>query len=321
LHLRQLKFFLTMAEETLTLHLTITADQGAPRVPLKIPKVIIVTELRNKVSETTKIPKSSLKLIFRGRLIADDDSKNAVSEFKLEEGSVLHCMGKPINLAKTAPKTTGIDTESSMPVVAGGRPPVPSVATARPSMEAPPAARVPTDPLTDSLQALRLSASLNDYEMAVTTLGKILSNIVNNPMEDKYRRVKKQNPSFQRRLGGRSGGDAALKACGFSMTVENGEEVYIMQADADAWPKLTAAKTTVEAAVRDAKTATNQAAALPAPETGITPGLLPSEIPGMGSPGMRTAVQNLMSNPAALQDMLQVSANIEVNVSENPLLT
>jgi PUB domain/Ubiquitin family len=288
----------------LTLQLTVTAEQGAPRVPLTIPKTITATTLRERVSETTKIPKASLKLIFRGRLIADDDSKEAVPEFKLEDGSVVHCMGKPVKDVEAAePSATAVPASSTARTAAASMPSVPIV---RPNVGVPVVPVAPVDPLQAALQTLRASTSPGDYLTAVSTLEKVLSNIANNPMEDKYRKVKKENAAFQRRLGGRNGGDAAMQACGFSSGTDNGEEVYSMQASADAWPKLMASKATVAAAVSEAQSAANQATAPPVPSMPGMGTFTPGFGGGIGSPGMHDAVQNIMANPAALQNMLQV---------------
>lgn len=290
-------------ESTLTIQLTVTGAQGQPRVPLTICNTITCTELRQQTSEKTKIPLSKLKLIFRGRLVADDDSKAAVKEYKLEEGSVLHCMGKPISDSSASAAAPAAATNTATPpsVV----PPAPAIASAArpsPAVAAPPVA----DPLQAAFQMIRASSSPPDYLTAVTTLDKILGNIVNNPMEEKYRKVKKQNAAFQRRLGGRIGGDAAMKATGFVTQQDEGEEVYMMHASAEAWPKLMAAKATLEAAVRDAKSAANQPTAPPpvVPPVGM-PGAF-SAAGTMGSPEMQRAAADLMSNPAQLQAMMQV---------------
>lgn len=141
-------------------------------------------------------------------------------------------------------------------------------------------------------------------------------------MEEKYRKVKKHNPAFQRRLGGLSGGDAAMRAAGFVTEKEDGseEEVYSMHASPEAWPKLTAAKAAVEAAVREA---TQAAAAVGAPSAGGAAGAVPPFPAGMlppfpgaaggggfppGPPSaeMQNAMSGLLSDPNALQAMMQV---------------
>ena len=74
-------------------------------------------------------------------------------------------------------------------------------------------------------------------------------------MEEKYRKVKLGNAAFQKRLGGLPGGDAAMKAVGFVVETQDGAEVYQLQASPEAWPQLIKNKQTVEAAVKEAKSA------------------------------------------------------------------
>ena len=302
--------------ETISILLTVTGAQGAPRVPLSISKTVSAAALRQQASEATKIPLASLKLIFRGRLIADDDTKVAASEYKLEEGSVVHCMGKPA--ASSAAPVASTATTRTLPAVTAATPTLPTTTPPTPAVAPPP----PQDPLQAALQQLRSSCSTpSDYLTAVTTLDKILSNIVQNPMEQKYRQVKVQNAAFQRRLGGRMGGDAAMKAAGFATTQaedDASQQVYLLEASANAWPQLLATKAAVEAAVRDAKSAANQPAMPGAMNSSSggdgmggmggmgAGGMGGMGAGGMGSPEMQRAAAQLASNPAQLQAMLQV---------------
>lgn len=317
-------------KDEVTVHLTVTANQAAPRLPLVVAKTDTAAALFGKVSDATNIPRASLKLIFRGRLIPDDDSKQAVTEFKMEEGSVLHCMGKPTGEGATsaggasaAVATGGVGTQAAMPAAAAAAGSTFTFQPTAASASAP--AMPPADPLAAALASLRGSNSAADYSTAVTTLEKVLSNIISHPMEDKYRKVKKQNPAFQRRLGGLAAGDAAMKAAGFVSQTADGEEVYMMEASAEAWPSLLRTKAAVDAAAREAKAAANQASAPPQPAGmggmlgmpgggggmqgmpggGGVPGGggMPA---GMAGQDMQSAVANLMADPNALQSMMQV---------------
>jgi hypothetical protein len=305
-------------KDEVTVHLTVTANQAAPRIPLVIAKTDTAADLFIKVSDATKIPSAILKLIFRGRLIPNDASKQAVTEFKMEEGSVLHCMGKPAgtNGAASAPVASG--TSAAMPAAAAAG----STVSFQPTAASAPA-MPPADPLAAALTSLRGANSAVDYATAVTTLEKVLSNIISNPMEDKYRKVKKQNAAFQRRLGGLAAGDAAMKAAGFISQTADGEEVYMMEASAEAWPSLLRTKATVDAAAREAKAAANQSTAPPLPAgmggmpgmpgAGGMPGMgggMPQMPAGMGGQDMQNAVANLMADPNALQSMMQVRASL-----------
>ena len=299
-----------MANDSVTVNLTVTANQTQPRIPLKVPTDAPATKLREMVSEATKIPLSKLRLIFRGKLLGDDPEKKAVEEFKLEDGSVLHCMGKP---EASSSASASADPSSAPPAAAGS-----SVTMMQPNNAAAAApAAASSNPLQAAFAKLRSSNAPPTYVTAVTTLEKILNNIVNNPMEEKYRRVKKNNAAFQKRLGGLTGGDEAMKAAGFVSETNEGEEVYMMHASAEKWPELLYVKTGEEWAGLEAKAASNQASSAPAqmPNFGNLPGMgapggmgagagagFPAG--GMGGADMQAAAARMMSDPNAMQAML-----------------
>ena len=71
----------------LKVNLTLTSSPSSPRVEICVPKSgISSSKLRDEISNATKIPLSSLKLIFRGRLIANKSDGDVVIEYKLEDG-------------------------------------------------------------------------------------------------------------------------------------------------------------------------------------------------------------------------------------------
>lgn len=300
-------------ESSFQVFCTITAQNRA-RVPVTVSKSTTSTELRTIVSDATKIPLASLRLIFRGKMIKDDATITVVEEYKVEPDCVLHCMGKPVESSTTSStnSSSNSNTITALPTAVS----VPT-ATATPAapLVPPPAQQ---DPFKTALQTLRSSNSPSVYTTAVTTLEKILTNIADNPMEEKYRKVKVQNAAFQNRLGGLNGGDAAMKAVGFEVSNVDGAPHYQLNASADAWPKLLEHKTAVAAAAQEAKRAT---ASVPPPMGGM--GGMPSMMPGggggfpnmpppggmpnMNDPMMQSAMSNMMSNPENLSRMLQVS--------------
>jgi ubiquilin len=165
---------------SLTLYCTITAENGK-RVPITVSDSATPTDLRLQVSSATKIPLGTLRLIFRGRMIKDDSSLNVFQEYKVEQDCVLHCMGKPNKDASSS-------SETPAPLPAAAAPTI--TAAALPSSNAAP----PTDPLQQALEMLRTNASSPAvYQTAVTTLDKILTNIMQNPREEKFRKVKVHN--------------------------------------------------------------------------------------------------------------------------------
>lgn len=71
---------------------------------------------------------------------------------------------------------------------------------------------------------------------AVAMLLKIIMNIVNHPMEEKYRKVKSSSATFNAKIGSISGGLNCLQAIGFQLIGED----WVLVPSADAWPILLA---------------------------------------------------------------------------------
>ena len=327
---------------TITIQLTVTSAQGAPRVPVTIDTSISAQELRATAAQVTHIPLESLKLIFRGRLIdAPGDSSHvaAVTEFKLEDGSVVHCMGKPVTT--TAAAATANSGSTSATGVTTQLLPTVSVPSSSSTTTIP--AVTTADPLTVALQNLRTANPPDVYQTAITTLSKILQNITTHPLEAKYRSLKVDNAAFQRRLGGVAGGDAAIRACGFQ--VEEQEEAdgttcrkYVLQANPQAWPAVQQTARIVQAAALLASASTSASnsngsnsvsslllnpnnnnnnmgagmwpnlmppgAMMGAGGAGLGAGGLPPGV--LDSPEMQQMAAQMMSNPQALQAMVQV---------------
>lgn len=299
---------------TITVFCAITAKNGE-RVPLEVKTTITTTDLRRQAAEATKIPLDQLRLIFRGKMIKDDESL-AVETYKLEHDCVLHCMGKPTESSSSSQSTPATSLAVASGSGSGVTPATAAVPTISPPLIPTTAATTSTaaamDPLQVALQLLRTSHSPQIYATAVSTLSKILANIAEHPMEEKYRKVKQQNVAFAKRLGGLSGGDAAMRAVGFVLEQQEGVPVYQLYASADAWPKLMAAKATIDAAVVDAERSLN----VPAPVSTAAATNPLASLPGMGglpmpntmnNPAMQSALAEMMSNPESMRAMFQAS--------------
>lgn len=324
------------------LYCTITANSGE-RVPMVLGDgtdiKITPTQLRKRVSETTKIPLGDLRLIFRGRMIKDDDGiADAATEYKLENDSVLHCMGKPVSnttantattndntaAAAAAPDTTRVQNRTAVPPLSTAN--ASSTATTEnvtATVNENPSATTPTLALLNALEELRASNPPSVYATAVATLEKVLTNIVANPMEEKYRRVKRQNPAFRKRMGGLNGGHACMLACGFTVEQQATEEVYQLRASADRWNNLVETTEMVSEASTKAKVQQEQARQQPLAGFGAaapnamptmggggspfgvsTSGFVPPNI-NMNDPNTQNMMAQMMSNPEALRAALQ----------------
>jgi hypothetical protein len=156
---------------SLTLYCAITAENGS-RVPITVSSASITpTQLRLQASEATKIPLAQLRLIFRGRMIKDDTSLDAVKEYKLEDECVLHCMGKPNkdgDPASSDPQPAA--AAASAPTISAAAPPASTInTTTTTTTTTASAAAPPQDPLQEALEQLRTNARSPDvYTTAIS---------------------------------------------------------------------------------------------------------------------------------------------------------
>ena len=307
---------------SLTIQLTVTANQGSPRLSLEIDDEMTSSDLLKRISETTNIPLSNLKVIYRGKLISNkknNKSESVVQEFQLEQDSVLHCIGKPAtNTSATASTSTNAPSNTtSNSIQTAVNASVPSVASINTATSTSTNATNTNDsPLNNAIQSLRSHNSPNDYQTALSTMDKLLQNIIQNPMEAKYRTIKKLNPAVQKRLSGKQGGHQLILACGFVETTDttsgNNEVVYQMEPSPEAWPTLLQTKQDIQKAAMAASTSAATAppaasnSGLPVPNLNNTNLFSNGVPPDMNSPQLQQAAQQLLSNPQQLQAMLQV---------------
>eukprot|EP00549_Striatella_unipunctata_P011591 CAMPEP_0118722164 /NCGR_PEP_ID=MMETSP0800-20121206/31191_1 /TAXON_ID=210618 ORGANISM="Striatella unipunctata, Strain CCMP2910" /NCGR_SAMPLE_ID=MMETSP0800 /ASSEMBLY_ACC=CAM_ASM_000638 /LENGTH=417 /DNA_ID=CAMNT_0006630239 /DNA_START=107 /DNA_END=1360 /DNA_ORIENTATION=- len=301
-----------MTTESFSIHLTLTAAPSSPRITLSISKGWSPKQLHEKASDASNIPIASLKLIYRGRLIpSSNETSCVVDEFQLIPDCVVHCMGKPAAPAAAAAAPSAAATVSSASLTLA---PTESKKENSSGLLS----------LDQALNQMRASNDASTYKTAVTTLGKLLRNITSNPMEEKYRKIKKNNPAFHRRLGGVKGAEGCILAVGFLKEQDAGEELYVLQPSEEAWPKLIESLSEVEKAVSDAN---NSVASSTPPVAAATSGMppfpggmpnmpagmpnMPAGMPSMPAgmpnmpPGMEQAMMNMMSNPDAVRSMLQ----------------
>lgn len=149
------------------------------------------------------------------------------------------------------------------------------------------------------------------------TLQKLLKNIISNPNEEKYRKVKKGNAAFKRRLGGLKGATELLLAVGFVEEEIDGEEYYLIKPSAEAWPKLLEAQTTITNAVSSLNVAQMPSFVPPAfpPPSGTGPTGGSFDNMAMNMLQNPQALQNMLSNPMVQQQMMN-----DPRIANNPMM-
>lgn len=308
----------------LTIYLSLTSSPSAPRAPLTIdPNGTTGAELRRKASEVTTVPLPKLKLIFRGRVISDKEEGDVVKEYRLEEGCVVHVMGKPVAAAggvDAGVAAGGATVASTVPATAGASVTLPAVNNMSVSGGA-----ASASPLAAALTKLRSSNDGTTYNTALVTADKLLGNIVLHPMEEKYRTIKTANPAFARRLGALPGGRELILASGFTIQTREEVEYYVLTPSADAWPELVGAQKEVQRVLREnnASRSVNVGGFGAAANAGNTANnnnnaaanLFPGGIPsgamgggGSGAPDM-AMMQSMMNDPNMMQNVMGMMNN------------
>ena len=279
------------------------------RLQIEIEQDATANQLFEVASSATSIPQENMKLIFRGRIISNKEV--SITDFQLEEGCVIHCMGKSVAVVGQENASSSLSSATTTsPLVSSS---TTRTATVQPVLtvnnEARSTTTATTAPtlsseisLSTSILKMKTNHSAEDYITGLTTLSKILTNVIEKPMEEKYRRMKKANAAFQKRLGRMEGAQDAMFAVGFE---DEGEE-YVLKPSAEAWPKVLQSKKTVDEAIAEHQRAQSYTAQT---QQQHQPFSLPNFGSGMGmppsiDPSMMEGVAEMFNNPETLQALL-----------------
>ena len=90
-------------------------------------------------------------------------------------------------------------------------------------------------------------------EEGIKTLGKLIDNIVNNPAEIKYRKIRKSNKTFREKVASLEGSQQFLEGCGFVSTQMEGpdgalEDFWLFPEENTDFDSLAAMRDTLQAA-------------------------------------------------------------------------
>ena len=161
---------------SITIHLSLTSSPSTPRSSLILTSSTISNELRTMVSQQTNVPLDKLKLIFRGRMINAKEDGSVIEEYKLEEGSVVHVMGRPaIIVSNNNSNSSAVNGSNNNRTnqTAGASVSLPNNNNAATSSSN-------GGPLEAALTKLRSQNDGSTFRTALTTADKLLGNIVNN---------------------------------------------------------------------------------------------------------------------------------------------
>ena len=306
------------------LGLRLKSTKGGEVFEVSIAGDALIGDLKAEVEARTSIPRASQRLIYKGRMLKED--AQSLSAFGLQSGDTILYMASA--RAAPAPARPAQAAAPSAPAAAAG-PPGPRVPPAAPAAPAPAfpfpfplgagaGGAVPETAFTRALASLGPPSDGERRREAVRTLGKVISNIIAHPMDEKYRTLKKANAAFQRRLGGVPGASECLSALGFQ---DRGEQ-WVLVATASGWERLLSARSAVDRASGSGPPPSPLLQMLPEAQRARMEALLadPQQLQQMmrdfaGSPMLQTIAQNMMGGAAApgapdLQAVMQMMQNM-----------
>ncbi|KAI0566160.1 Ubiquitin [Gracilaria domingensis] len=166
-----------------------------------------------------------------------------------------------------------------------------------------------------ALTTLKQNCSQQDFIVAVRTLLTFVRNVVNNPGQGKYRKVRTANSTFQTRLASKPGGTDAMLAFGFERVQENGESFLVLSEQAAANSELSTINTQLEQALAAAGGATApqssqpRAAPTPSPAAGATNNMGVNPLAGMMGGGVPPGLANMMGDESMQSLVTQMLAD------------
>ncbi|CAM9441240.1 unnamed protein product, partial [Phaeothamnion confervicola] len=251
-----------MAE--ITLKVKLFGD--SPPSPVTLLKTETVGDLKRRIGELAGPEKAVKQLIYMGRILSNE--AQTIEECKLQNGSALLVRTVAAEAAKAPPAAAVAPAAAAAPAAASAAVAAPpaarsaagastaagaasSAAAAAPRF-APPPAHTAAPPLRTqtpvgaALVAIRAAPAT--AQECLSTVLKIVDNIVAHPLEAKYRKIKKGNAAFRRRVGDVPGGDALLRALGFTERADDGGS-WVLEPNPAAWSVLTSGRAEVQVAV------------------------------------------------------------------------
>jgi hypothetical protein len=166
-------------------------------------------------STSNPLTSNNQKWIYKGKVLQDGD---VLSSSGFTDGDTIHVMQTAAPPPSPPSATTTTTTTSSSGSVTAPLPP-----------------QYPVPQFDNAMRRLlSLHASPADVAPSLSTILKIISNIIKNPYEEKYRKIKTSNKLIQLKIVSVSGALEVLVATGFAPM---GEE-YVMTISPVAWEVL-----------------------------------------------------------------------------------
>lgn len=235
---------------------------GESTIELSAENDTLISSLKLNVEQSTGIQAARQRWIYQGRVLSNTVT---VAEAGIIEGNTVHVMKISESAANPAPRSQDTSGSNNAGLSAA------NLAYSTNIVPANPVINTQKISLFDTSIKTLLLNSEDDAKNAISTLLKIVANIIDKPLEEKYRRLKNSNVTFQKRILSLRGGPECFKALGFTL---EGEE-WVLHPSAEAWELILMYRQKLEKFSKLMNQSTAVSAASGAPSAADPP-LLPS---------------------------------------------
>jgi hypothetical protein len=181
---------------------------GQSSYEIDIIETDLIDEAKKIVETHCQIPKEGQKWIFKGRILGDDIT---IQDSGICDGDAVHVLKSQTKISSDTQNTSNNIQAQTM--------------------------IVRTDRFNRAMQML-LTNDETIVKESVEVLVKIITNIVSNPHDPKYRKLKNSNSTFQKKIGTVQGGIIVFESLGFTLLGED----WVLEVSGEAWNNLVSCK-------------------------------------------------------------------------------
>lgn len=181
---------------------------GQSSYEIDIIETDLIDEAKKIVETHCQIPKEGQKWIFKGRILGDDIT---IQDSGICDGDAVHVLKSQTKISSDTQNTSNNIQAQTM--------------------------IVRTDRFNRAMQML-LTNDETIVKESVEVLVKIITNIISNPHDPKYRKLKNSNSTFQKKIGTVQGGIIVFESLGFTLLGED----WVLEVSGEAWNNLVSCK-------------------------------------------------------------------------------
>jgi PUB domain/Ubiquitin family len=190
---------------------------------------LFVGEVKSIVESISGVSKDCQKWIYKGRILTDQMTLN---ESNIVDGNTVIVMRTAPTLSPatttTASSSTATASNSESQRLSAGHEVIRSP--------------LPTVQFDNAIFELLQNGDELIIQACVSTLLKVISNVIAHPMEEKYRRLNRTNAAFAKKVGTVAGGTSCMVALGFQLAGDD----WILVPNSGAWDNIVFCQTKLE---------------------------------------------------------------------------